>query len=82
MKKTVTIIFLIACSKFSLAQSELPSTQSTYQQAIGLKFPGGFSVTYKKFVTTLNNIEAQATVWNKGFRVSGLYEFNFTLLTV
>lgn len=51
--------------------------QSTYNRALGLKFPGGFSVTYKKFVTDTRNVEAQFTAWHKGVRVSGLYEFNF-----
>ena len=74
MKKIFAIALFIICAKFSFAQTE-PS--STYRQAIGIKFPGGFSVTYKKFVTQSNNLEAQVTAWNKGFRMSGLYEFNF-----
>lgn len=48
-----------------------------YNQAIGIKFPGGLSLTYKKFVTDTRNIELQLTSWNQGFRVSGLYEFNY-----
>jgi len=48
MKKIFAIALFIICAKFSFAQTE-PS--STYRQAIGIKFPGGFSVTYKKFVT-------------------------------
>jgi hypothetical protein len=74
MKKLFAATLLIICAKFSFAQTEQPST---YRRAIGIKFPGGFSVTYKKFVTQSNNIEAQVTAWNKGFRMSGLYEFNF-----
>ena len=50
---------------------------SAYSQAIGIKFPGGLSITYKKFVTNTNNIEGELTTWNKGLRVAGLYEFNF-----
>jgi hypothetical protein len=53
------------------------ATGSSYNQAIGIKFPGGFSVTYKKFVTDTHSMEAQLTSWNKGFRLAGLYEFNF-----
>lgn len=51
--------------------------QSTYNKAIGLKFPGGVSVSYKKFVTPTNNVEAMLSAGNKGFRLTGLYEFNF-----
>jgi hypothetical protein len=70
MRKILVAALFIICSKVSFAQS-------VYNRAIGLKVPGGFSVTYKKFITPVNNIEAQATISNKGFRVSGLYEFNF-----
>ena len=70
MKRISIITFLVFIVSMSFAQSN-------YRHALGVKFPGGFSVTYKTFVTTTNNIEAQATVWNKGFRTSGLYEFNF-----
>lgn len=51
--------------------------QAPYNRALGLKFPGGFSVTYKKFVSDTRNLEGQFTIWHKGFRAAGLYEFNF-----
>ncbi|MEP7320189.1 MAG: hypothetical protein ABI921_15640 [Panacibacter sp.] len=70
MKKIITVTLFISITAIGLAQS-------SYKQAIGIKLPGGYSVTYKKFLTSTNNIEAQATAWNKGFRISGLYEFNF-----
>jgi len=70
MKKIIFVTLLSASAKFSFSQS-------TYSKAIGAKFPAGFSVTYKDFLTDTRNIEAQATIWNKGFKVSGLYEFNF-----
>ena len=75
MKKIIIATLFIVCSKMVFAQAP-------YNQAIGLKVPGGFSITYKKFLTATNNIEAQATLWHKGFRVSGLYEFNFYNLNV
>ena len=70
MKKTAILIFFIAIACVSFAQAP-------YNRAIGLKFPGGFSLTYKKFVSDTRNFEAQFTSWNKGFRVAGLYEINF-----
>jgi hypothetical protein len=51
--------------------------QAPYNRALGLKVPGGFSLTYKKFVSDTRNLEGQVTVWHKGFRAAGLYEFNF-----
>ncbi len=79
MKKlTWFFIPLLFVARLHAQSTEDPETTgSTYKQAIGVKFPGGFSVTYKKFVTDTHSIEGQATVWNKGFRVSGLYEFNY-----
>lgn len=74
MKKTTIITLLVFITSASFAQS-------SYRRALGVKFPGGFSVTYKTFVTNTNDIEAQVTVWNKGFRTSGLYEFNFYSFT-
>ena len=75
MKKIIIVTLFTAVTAFGFSQS-------TYKQAMGIKLPGGYSITYKKFLTQNNNIEAQATVWNKGFRVSGLYEFNFYNLNV
>lgn len=66
-----SILFLLACVYSSNAQT------APYNQAIGIKIPGGFSATYKKFIAPTKNVEAMATIWNKGFRISGLYEFNF-----
>lgn len=51
--------------------------QAPYNRALGIKFPGGLSVTYKKFISDTHNLEAQFTAWHKGVRVAGLYEFNF-----
>ncbi len=77
MKKTIILIAALFCITQMHAQSVDITPGSSYKQALGLKFPGGFSVTYKKFVTTTNNVEGQLTYWNKGFRAAGLYEFNF-----
>lgn len=70
--KTFLILLITTCILTTAHAQE-----NTYNRALGVKFPGGFSVTYKKFVTNTNNIEAQVTLWNKGYRMSGLYEFNF-----
>lgn len=70
MKPVIYILLLIICCNQIHAQS-------AYNKAIGIKIPGGFSVSYKQFVADTKNVEAQATIWNKGFRVSGLYEFNY-----
>jgi len=72
MKKlfVFAVVIIIACAA---------KAQAPYNQALGVKLPGGFSATYKKFINAYNNVEAQAVFWNKGFRLVGLYEFNFDI---
>lgn len=77
MKKIVTAAIIIVGFLRVHAQSVEVTQGSSYKQAVGVKLPLGFSATYKKFINTTNNIEAEATYWNKGFRAALLYEFNF-----
>src|SRR6476469_1255421 len=74
LKNTMKKFFFIA---LLLTVSFAAFSQPYYKQAIGLKFPGGTSITYKNFIAGTNAIEGQATFWNSGVRFSGLYEFNF-----
>jgi hypothetical protein len=67
-------IIIFALLFISVKQS---GAQSLYNQAIGIKAPVGISLTYKKFLTTNNNLEAMLTVAHKNIRATGLYEFNF-----
>lgn len=72
MKKTlifVSLIFLLAGAK----------AQSTYDRAIGIKFPGGFAITYKQFLNDTHNVEGEAMFFDHGFRAVALYEFNFDI---
>ena len=66
------LILIIVCTSVTVCHA-----QKNYDHAIGIKAGGGISFTYKQFITGKNNIEAMATLWNEGFRASGLYEFNF-----
>lgn len=72
MTKQILLLLVIGLLAMKLHAQDAP-----YAQALGLKFPGGLSVSYKKFLKSNQNIEAQATFWKKGFRLSGLYEFTF-----
>lgn len=82
MQRFLPVLFFATFINFLHAQDDstnqkLSNTQAPYNRALGIKFPGGFSATYKKFVSSTRNLEAQFTIWHKGVRVSGLYEFNF-----
>ncbi|BAV08232.1 hypothetical protein SAMN05421788_11233 [Filimonas lacunae] len=72
MKKQILLLLVVI-----LLGLQARAQDAHYDQALGLKFPGGLSVTWKKFLNPTQNIEAQATFWQKGFRVGGLYEFTF-----
>ncbi len=79
-----TILFLFSFSLFVIvAQAQINNNKTigsdSYHQAIGIKFPGGLSITYKNFVRPLGAVEAQATFWNYGFRATAFYEFNFNI---
>jgi hypothetical protein len=69
MKKLLIFVFATMLSFAAFSQP--------YKQAIGLKYPGGTSITYKNFIANTKALEAQATFWSNGVRFSALYEFNF-----
>ena len=55
------------------AQSNVGS--SIYKTALGVKFyPGG--ITLKHFITDKNALEGIAYFWNRGTRITGLYEIH------
>ncbi len=80
MKTLFAAVIVLLCVSRTSAQSanETYST-STYDRAIGIKFPGGFAVSYKQFLKDYQNVEAEAMFWNQGFWVVGLYEFNWNI---
>jgi hypothetical protein len=65
---------LLAIAAFLLA---LAATAQNYNKAIGIKFPVGVGVTYKKFITPKAAMEFQALAGKESFTLVGLYEFHF-----
>jgi hypothetical protein len=65
---------LLAFAAFLLA---LAATAQPYNKAIGVKFPVGTGITYKKFITQKAAMEFQALQAKESFIVNGLYEFHF-----
>src|SRR4051812_3618593 len=70
---------LLAIAAFLLA---LAATAQSYNKAIGIKFPVGFGVSYKKFITPKAAMEFQALAGTQSFMVDGLYEFHFPIANV
>ncbi len=68
---------MLFCCCATFAQTDNQS--NTYDRAIGIKFPGGFAISYKQFLKQNQNIEAEAMFINNGFRAVGLYEWNWDI---
>ena len=75
------IVFVSFCMLFCFCHlfAQTDNQTSTYNRAIGIKFPGGFAISYKQFLKDNQNVEAQAMFINNGFRAVGLYEWNWDI---
>ena len=68
------VFFIFKGVATAQSQSSINST-SSYTTAVGVKFyPGAISV--KHFIKGNNALEGLGYFWNKGFRVTGLYEIH------
>ncbi len=75
MKKTVLalVVLITFLQTAATAQSNIGSND--YTTAIGVKFyPGAFTI--KHFVNDKHALEGIAYFWNKGTRITGLYEIH------
>ena len=80
MKKQFFLTAIIAVLTISgvAAQQSKSFNSSDYQTALGVKFyPGAFSI--KHFVNDNKAVEGLAYFWNRGLRVTGLYEIHFDI---
>lgn len=74
MKKTVVLLaclFMIVCAS---AQSKSTGS-SSYRTALGVKVWDGGGISFKHFVSK-NAIELIGYFWNRGSRITGLYEIH------
>jgi hypothetical protein len=71
------VVILFTATKVSAQKGDY-NTSSSYTTAVGVKFyPGAISV--KHFVGDNKAVEGLAYFWNRGFRVTGLYEIHFDI---
>lgn len=85
MKKTTTIIIVLGflcinSSSYAQRRSTKNSSSNDYENAIGIKFGWfeGGAISAKHFINN-NAIEGLLSFWNRGFRITGLYEFYWNL---
>ena len=77
MKKMIltTVIFFFIVVSAALAQS----MGRTYTTALGVKVFDGAGITLKHFVKPNRALEGIAYFWNRGTRITGLYEIHFDI---
>jgi len=74
MKKTAFVIiamFMLSASAFTQK-----SSGSTYQTALGVKVWDGAGITFKHFLHDNKALELIGYFWNRGTRITGLYEIH------
>ncbi len=79
MKRNIVLVMLLVLISSSLtAQRKSSSRQSSpqdYTTALGVKFYPG-AITLKHFVNEKNAIEGIGYFWDRGARITGLYEIH------
>lgn len=65
--------FLIMTSTYSQSRS---TRSSSYKTALGVKVWDGGGISFKHFLTDKNAIELIGYFWNRGSRITGLYEIH------
>ncbi len=75
MKKTVLALVVLMAIFQGVATAQSNIGSSDYTTAIGVKFyPGAFTI--KHFVNDKHALEGIAYFWNRGTRITGLYEIH------
>ena|SRR5580658_6444144 len=73
MRKALFLFSIVTF--FTISDSSAQSEGSSYQTAVGFKFwPGALSI--KHFVQDDRAVEGLLNFWDRGFRVTGLYEIH------
>lgn len=71
------LLFLSLSAVISTAQAQSKTTNSsTYKTALGVKVWDGGGISFKQFVSGNNAIELIGYFWNRGTRITGLYEIH------
>lgn len=75
MKKTLLLSIVFATITLGTVTAQSNSNSSDYTTALGVKFYPG-AVTLKHFVSEKNALEFLGYFWNRGTRITGLYEIH------
>jgi hypothetical protein len=80
MKKTILVIAAFLLVQISFAQKS--NNSSSYTTALGLKLFDGAGISVKHFIKDNVALEGVGYFWNRGTRITGLYEFHFDIESV
>ncbi len=78
MRKGFLTLFAVSAILVSQAQSK-SSSGSTYKNALGVKVWDGGGISFKHFVSNKNALEFIGYFWNRGTRITGLYEIHMPI---
>ncbi len=71
------IIAAVAMLTVTISNAQSKSTNgSSYKTALGVKVWDGGGISFKHFLTGKNAIELIGYFWNRGIRITGLYEIH------
>ncbi|MCW3112555.1 MAG: hypothetical protein JWR18_951 [Segetibacter sp.] len=72
--KNLVLLFAICCIAVSSVNAQ--SMGRSYKTALGVKFWDGAGISFKTFVAPNNALEVIGYFYNKGTRLTGLYEIH------
>lgn len=75
MKKIPALLIALLIVSVSYAQSKTVNS-SSYRTALGVKVWDGGGISFKQFVNGNNAVELIGYFWNRGTRITGLYEIH------
>ena len=75
MRKIILLAVVVFLTTISQAQNS-STNSSSYKNALGVKVLDGGGITFKHFVSGNNALEFIGYFWNRGTRITGLYEIH------
>jgi hypothetical protein len=75
MRKITILAITVLSFQFAIAQSN-STNSSTYRTALGVKVWDGGGISFKHFLSGNNALELIGYFWNRGTRITGLYEIH------
>lgn len=75
--RKIILLPLVIFLTITISQAQNSSTNSSsYKNALGVKVLDGGGITFKHFVSGNNALEFIGYFWNRGTRITGLYEIH------